>query len=128
MPELQPPYPAAKVFTIFRETLIKIVDENRSPMGTERQEEIYSLTGGTAHGAVEEIVTNLAEAEERMEDISDDDPDYEIELSMARDDVAGEFFVYEGKLTERPDTPPLYEEGYIGAPVMTVIKRQSPAE
>lgn len=113
----------ATTYTIFRRTTIGIMDGDRKKTGTEVREELYHLEGGTPRQVCNDLINAFADDDERLDDIPVDDDEYSHLHQMACDDVRGEFSVYAGTLTERPDSEPLYEEGDVDGLMHWEVRR-----
>lgn len=105
-----------KMFTIFRRTCTGLLDEDNNKIGTEERVTHHTLPGRDAQSATEDLIENFADDDPSLEGFDPDDDEYEFLRMVAIDNVVGVFSAYEGELTERPETPPLYEDGEIGAP------------
>jgi len=113
------------LFTVFCRTRVGILGEDGQRLGTEEREARYTMPARDAVNAVGDLIASFADDDPRLDDLTPEDDEYESEYASALDDVVGIFAAYEGDLTDRPDTDPLYEEGSLGDP--THWERKKPA-
>ena len=107
----------AQAYTVFRTHLVGLLGEQGERLGTESFIRPYHIVSGDPEGACEDIVANLAEHDPRLEDLDQEDDEYESLHATALDDLPGIFSVYEGTLLEAPELPALYKEGFLGEPL-----------
>lgn len=112
-------------YTVFNEFAIGLLDGNSKRIGTTTQIGRYYLPAQDAQSACDQLISTLAEDDERMDELTPEDDEYEPELACAIDDVPGQFRVYEGLLDDEPETDPLYEEGEIGRPVYWRVSKDA---
>lgn len=106
----------AKEFTVFRRTKVGLLDDDGNKMGSTVEETVHHVPSRDAETAVEDLISAFADDDESLNDIEPDDDEYDSLHAMAMDDLDGEFAAYEGRLTERPETPPLHEDGEMADP------------